>query len=63
MAKTKTIMDAVNDYIIPTGSNPCYGDPFYYKSICEKYGQEKIDELIDQVKQKRDFFFSQIQYF
>lgn len=63
MSKTKTIMDAVNDYIIPTGSNPCYEDPFYYKSICEKYGQEKIDELIDQVKQKRDFFFSQIQYF
>lgn len=63
MAKRETIMDAVNKYVIPTGSNPCYGDPFYYKSICEKYGQEKIDKLIDEVEQKRDFFFTQMQNF
>ena len=42
-----TLEEAVRKFVVPEGTNPCYGDGFYYRSIVDRFGQEVVDKEIE----------------
>lgn len=33
-----------------TWTNTCFGDGFYYKSLCEKYGEDQVKTMCEKLK-------------
>ena len=49
----RTLEDKIYDFLFPSsGTNIIYGDWYFYKSLCDKYGKDFIDKKIQEIKKK-----------